>query len=148
MHRVRSWKMLSENIRVDDFREVFHPRAKRRKRTRRRYCPSQPVSSLRFIFVFSLLRFGGKRRIGRESRRKPAALPFQKQRPFHRSTRTDHRRHYRSLSLALFLSREAFPDAVKRELIKFSFMKHFPKENASFLRGKTARTLINERSRN
>ena len=97
--------MLAENIRVDDFREVFHPRAKRRKRTRRRYCSSQPVSSLRFIFVFSLLRFGGKRRIGRESRRKPAALPFQKQCPFHRSTRTDDRRHYRSLSLALFRAR-------------------------------------------
>ena len=52
------------------------------------------------------------------------------------------------LSRSLSFAREAFPDAVKRELIKFSFMKHFPKENASFLRGKTARTLINERSRN
>lgn len=52
------------------------------------------------------------------------------------------------LSLSLSFAREEFPDAVKRELIKFSFMKHFPKENASFLRGKTARTLINERSRN
>jgi|TARA_B110000003_G_C16118406_1_gene326789 hypothetical protein len=53
------------------------------------------------------------------------------------------------LSRSLSFAREAFPDAVKRELIKFSFMKHFPcKENASFLRGKTARALINERSRN